>query len=267
MEKKKLPRIYIQTLPNGYALDYEDGHFMYFNEMDLLAGFIARVGAGSTEEMEKGSILNCIFSVMLGQQYANDIDKLKNTVANMQIAYDEQMKRLELDIAMMDKAIEKYNDLKNKVKNMTEAVEVLSKTYSEACRPYMEYEKRIYKLESMTDKIEEKFTTMTDSAEMLLKMSRNLLDESKKDERMLNARAQVLVNKLERRVRGEKNEFSIESEPVTHEEEVKPTADEGGAEPEKSEDEPKKKGRPKGSGNREKADAVVQKEIEKQDIK
>ena len=45
--------ISVKTVPNGYVLKVGDAEdFLYFNEIDLLAGFMARVGALSTTQDE-----------------------------------------------------------------------------------------------------------------------------------------------------------------------------------------------------------------------
>ena len=78
-EKKLLPDIRVSKLPNGYAFTYEGEEFMCFSPMMLVAEVMARVGGANSDEMDKGSLLHSLFEVMLGQQYAKDVDKLKAT--------------------------------------------------------------------------------------------------------------------------------------------------------------------------------------------
>lgn len=53
MAKKEKMTLTVKTVPNGYTLKVDDQEFMYFNEIDLLAGFLSHVGMGETNSMEK----------------------------------------------------------------------------------------------------------------------------------------------------------------------------------------------------------------------
>ena len=64
--KKKLPRISVQTLPNGYSLSIE-GHkheYMYFSPEKLLEGIMVHVGLKMTEQLSTDTIKNFIDSAM-----------------------------------------------------------------------------------------------------------------------------------------------------------------------------------------------------------
>lgn len=80
---KTMMEISIVTHPNGYGLTVNGVKYMYFNEADLLAGFIAHVGMQETKPMEKGTILSMILHMMLGQEYAESVDTLKNRITSM----------------------------------------------------------------------------------------------------------------------------------------------------------------------------------------
>ena len=43
---KQLTNIKAETVPNGYALDVDDAHYMYLNIEELLQGFMYHVGLG-----------------------------------------------------------------------------------------------------------------------------------------------------------------------------------------------------------------------------
>lgn len=64
--KKKLPRISVCTLPNGYSLTIE-GHkheYMYFSPEKLLEGIMVHVGLKMTEELSTDNIKNFIDSAI-----------------------------------------------------------------------------------------------------------------------------------------------------------------------------------------------------------
>ena len=63
---KKMPRISVKTLPNGYALSIE-GHrheYMYFSPEKLLEGIMVHVGLKMTEQLDTDTIKNFIDSAL-----------------------------------------------------------------------------------------------------------------------------------------------------------------------------------------------------------
>ena len=64
--RKKLPRISVHTLPNGYCLAIE-GHkheYMYFSPEKLLEGMMVHVGLKMTEQLDTDTIKNFIDSAL-----------------------------------------------------------------------------------------------------------------------------------------------------------------------------------------------------------
>lgn len=64
--KKKLPRISVSTLPNGYSLVIE-GHrheYMYFSPEKLLEGIMVHVGLKMTEQLDTDTIKSFIDSAL-----------------------------------------------------------------------------------------------------------------------------------------------------------------------------------------------------------
>ena len=235
-EKKLLPDIRISKLPNGYAFTYEGEEFMCFSPMMLVAEVMARVGGANSDEMDKGSLLHCLFEVMLGQQYAKDVDKLKATVTRLENMYAKRIEQLDKQIAILDDAINKHEQMKKQLDTTTELANKMSEAYKEAYQPYDEYNRRIMKLENDTMKMESHFKSATAQASTLLKEIELTLRSAQKDERQVSARAAQLVNRLEHRLKTDKNEFNEEEQPagdaagtVTER-----PADEGGDKPDKS---------------------------------
>lgn len=234
-EKKLLPDIRVSKLPNGYAFTYEGEEFMCFSPMMLVAEVMARVGGANSDEMDKGSLLHCLFEVMLGQQYAKDVDKLKATVTRLENLYATRIAKLDKQIAILDEAIAKHETMKKQLETTTELANKMSEAYKEAYKPYDEYNRRIMKLENDTMKMEAHFKSATAQASTLLKEIELTLRSSQKDERLISAKAAQLVNRLERRVNGERNEFNEEERPDDDAVgTVEQPADEGGNRPDKS---------------------------------
>ena len=97
--KKKLPRISVQTLPNGYSLSIE-GHkheYMYFSPEKLLEGIMVHVGLKMTEELNTETIKSFIDSAI-------EFHNQKASHKELQKAQRE-----------MDKVNRKYRALANKM--------------------------------------------------------------------------------------------------------------------------------------------------------
>lgn len=234
-KKKLLPDIKVSKLPNGYAFTYEGEEFMCFSPMMLVAEVMARVGGANSDEMDKGSLLHCLFEVMLGQQYAKDVDKLKATVTRLENLYAKRIEQLDKQMAILDEAIAKHETMKKQLETTTELANKMSEAYKEAFKPYDEYNRRIMKLENDTMKMESHFKSATAQASTLLKEIELTLRSTQKDERLISAKAAQLVNRLEHRLKTDKNEFNEEEQPAGDTAgTVEQPADEGGDKPDKS---------------------------------
>ena len=95
--KNKLRKITIQTLPNGYSLNVDGLHpggFLYFNEMELLAGFITHVGLHEANPMEGTKMLRIMFQTIIGQEYVEAADNMMQTVEKLTKRCQEIEKKL-----------------------------------------------------------------------------------------------------------------------------------------------------------------------------
>lgn len=107
--KNKLRKITIKTLPNGYSLDVEGLHpggFLYFNEMELLAGFITHVGLHEENPMESTKMLRIMFQTIIGQEYVEAADNMMRTVAELDKRCQDIEKKLR-ELQAEDNAIKK----------------------------------------------------------------------------------------------------------------------------------------------------------------
>lgn len=118
MAKKEKTMISLQTVTNGYTLNVDGNEFMYYTEIDLLAGFLAHVGIGETTPMEKGTILSTLFSAMLGGAYADAVTTLKQRVALLTSQYTTTIDR-------MDKAIDYVTQAEKQIEGMTNRIKAL----------------------------------------------------------------------------------------------------------------------------------------------
>ena len=105
--KKKLPRISVCTLPNGYSLSIE-GHrheYMYFSPEKLLEGVMVHVGLKMTEELSTETIKSFIDSaiefhnlkashIQKAQREVDKVNRKYRSIANKLIKERHRMLRL-----------------------------------------------------------------------------------------------------------------------------------------------------------------------------
>lgn len=196
MAKKVFKKITVATLPNGYSLDVDGEEFMYFNELDLLAGFLARVGSASAKDMEKNELLNALFNMMLGQKYQNDVDRLKQTVNRLEARYTDVTAKLGRELEKANEANEKHEKLMKRIADLTKLVDEMQQGYQEACKPYDEYNKRINTLESKTTKTESHFNVAATEATTLLKSIRTMYEDLEKLVNKISSRGDMMIGRM-----------------------------------------------------------------------
>lgn len=196
MAKKVFKKIVVMTHPNGYSLNIEGEEFMYFNELDLLAGFLARVGSASAKDMEKNELLNALFNMMLGQKYQNDVDRLKQTVNRLEARYTDVTSKLGCELDKAKEANERHEKLMKRIADLTKLVDEMQQGYQEACKPYDEYNKRINTLESKTTKMESHFNVATTEATTLLKSIRAMYEDLEKLVNKISSRGDKMIGRM-----------------------------------------------------------------------
>ena len=202
-EKKVFKKIVVMTHPNGYSLNIEGEEFMYFNELDLLLGFLSRVGTGNTNDMEKSDLLNALFNSMLGQKYTQDVDKLKMTVNRLEARYADVTAKLQRELEKVKEANERHEKLTKRTEELTKLVDEMQQGYQKAYKPYDEYNKRISKLESQTTKMESHFNTATTEATTLLKSIQAMYENLDKLVNKISSRGDMMIGRMVKQV--EKN--------------------------------------------------------------
>ena len=125
MAKKNLAKINLSTLPNGYALTVDDQEYMYFNEIDLLAGFMGHVGMREVDYADRGTILSSLMSAMLGDTFTDAVATLKQRVSLLSGKYETTM-------AKMDDAIVYVNNAQNQIYRLGKDIQNLQDGFKAA---------------------------------------------------------------------------------------------------------------------------------------
>lgn len=118
MAKKNLRKISLNPLPNGYALTVEDQEYMYFNEIDLTAGFLGHVGMREVDYADRGTILSSLMSAMLGETFTNAVATLKQRVSLLSGKYETTMARMDDAIAYVNSAQNQIERLEKDIQNL-----------------------------------------------------------------------------------------------------------------------------------------------------
>ena len=118
MAKKDLSKIKVSTLPNGYSLTVEDQEYMYFNEIDLLAGFMSHVGMREVDYADRGTILSSLMSAMLGDTFTDAVATLKQRVSLLSGKYETTMAKMDDAIAYVNNAQKQIDRLEKDIQNL-----------------------------------------------------------------------------------------------------------------------------------------------------
>lgn len=129
---KDLKKITIQTVPNGYSLTIGTSSFLYFNELDLLAGFMAHLGTEDTKAMEKGNLLSTVFSLMMGEEYTKSVENLKTKIDMLTKQSDDAMKQLSIKLKKANEILTEFDSVKQSLSELTEQNKETKKLYEDA---------------------------------------------------------------------------------------------------------------------------------------
>lgn len=122
MAKEKLIKINVKNLPNGYSLTVGTQEYMYYNPMDLLAGFMVHVGLQQTEYMEKGNILTMLFQVLVGEQWEDNVNAMYGRINDMDSRLTFTLNRLEKTAKIGDKLEPRVNEIDETISTLTESI-------------------------------------------------------------------------------------------------------------------------------------------------
>jgi hypothetical protein len=122
MAKEKLIKINVRNLPNGYALTVGSQEYMYYNQMDLLAGFMVHVGLQQTEYMEKGNILTMLFQLLVGEQWEDNINAMYGKINDMDSRLTGTLNRLEKTAKIGDKLEPRVNAMDETISSLEDNI-------------------------------------------------------------------------------------------------------------------------------------------------
>ena len=122
MAKKELIDINVHKLPNGYSLTVGTQEYMYYNPMDLLAGFMVHVGLQQTEYMEKGNILTMLFQILVGEQWEDNVNAMYGKINDMDSRLTFTLNRLEKTAKIGDKLEPRVNEIDETISTLTESI-------------------------------------------------------------------------------------------------------------------------------------------------
>lgn len=122
MAKEKLININVHNLPNGYSLTVGSQEYMYYNPMDLLAGFMVHVGLQETQYMEKGNILTMLFQLLVGEQWEDNINAMYGRINDMDSRLTSTLSRLEKTAKFGDKLEPRVNEIDETISTLTEGI-------------------------------------------------------------------------------------------------------------------------------------------------
>ena len=106
MAKKELKQIMLKTVPNGYSLSVDGTECMYFNEVDMLAGFLTHVGLCESANMDRG---------MMGGAYADQVTTLKQRVGLLSSQYNTTIERMDKAMEYVSQAEKAISGLMNRI--------------------------------------------------------------------------------------------------------------------------------------------------------
>jgi cysteinyl-tRNA synthetase len=153
MKTKEAMQISITTKPNGYDLTVNGEGFLYFNEVDLMAGFMAHVGLGETASMEKGSILSALMSAMLGDSYTDAVTLLKQRVGLLTSQYNTTIERMDKAIEYVTQAEKTINGFMRRLETIETQIRSTELDHADSKKVVDEVKKNVSSLQKKADEI------------------------------------------------------------------------------------------------------------------
>jgi len=122
MAKEKLIKINVRNLPNGYSLTVGSQEYMYYNPMDLLAGFMVHVGLQQTEYMEKGNILTMLFQILVGEQWEDNVNAMYGKINDMDSRLTYTLNNLNKTAKLGERLEPRINEIDETISTLTESI-------------------------------------------------------------------------------------------------------------------------------------------------
>lgn len=170
MKTNEAMKVTVSTHPNGYGLEVNGEKFMYFNEVELMAGFMSHVGLGETKSMEKGTILSMLMAAMLGEAYTDAVTTLKQRVGLLSSQYNSTIERMDKAIEYVNQAENTINGLMRRMNDLEQRLKGTEVDHSENKKAVDEAKKKLADIEKKADDV---FDSLTKSATILKAMEDN----------------------------------------------------------------------------------------------
>lgn len=181
MKKELLNKIEVNTLPNGYGLSVNGEDFMYYNELDLLAGFMSHVGLQESKALERGTILSSLFSAMLGDAYADAVTLLKQRVGLLTSKYEATLQQMDRSIEYVNQAEKTVNGLLQDVKILEDKLKAVGAEHKSVKDSVDEAKKKVDEIAKKSEKV---MNSLANSATIMKAM-----EEAKKGEKKADGEA------------------------------------------------------------------------------
>ena len=186
MAKKEKLTLSLQTVPNGYVLKVEDQEFMYFNEVDLLAGFLSHVGMGETSPMDKGTILSSLFTAMMGNAYADAVTTLKQRVGLLTTQYTTTISRMDDAIDYVTNAEKQIEGLGKRIKATDESMKATELLHANNKKEVGATNTRLTMIETRVDELSKRADEVFNKLTNIL-TAQQAIEDAKKSKKDKNA--------------------------------------------------------------------------------
>ena len=183
MAKNNLERITLSTLPNGYQLTMGGKEYMYFNMMELLAGLMIHIGMQNPDYMDKGNILSMLFQVMIGREWEENVNSLRNRIRDMEDKLTKTISHLEQVASTGDRMEPRINEITEAIRTLSDNLEMQkaenrkalmdvresAKTAKDTAKDFNEQSKELKKNVDAVNKCAKDIKEMREMAEKHLK--------------------------------------------------------------------------------------------------
>ena len=152
-KEKHFLKIEVHTLPNGYSLDVDGTGYMYYNEIDLIAGFMAHVGLSETNYMDRGSILSALMNAMIGDAYSDAVTTLKQRVGLLTTQYTTTIERMDKAIDYVTQAEKQIDSMLGRVKALEEQIKGTEQIHIDNKKIVEDTKLKLASIEKKADKV------------------------------------------------------------------------------------------------------------------
>ena len=152
-KEKHFLKIEVHTLPNGYSLDVDGTGYMYYNEIDLIAGFMAHVGLSETNYMDRGSIMSALMSAMIGDAYSDAVTTLKQRVGLLTTQYTTTIERMDKAIDYVTQAEKQIDSMLGRVKALEEQIKGTEQIHIDNKKIVEDTKVKLASIEKKADKV------------------------------------------------------------------------------------------------------------------